>query len=128
MVFLPGPRNASHLSVVGIEVVEPRKLLVRGEAGSAADLAPPSFWEDMKAGSSAPPLGWSILKSGEVYVVSFTSGDTVVLATGPEGRLLLGWKDGEQEHFGLADPQDEGVVPLEAESFDSALKELASIA
>lgn len=118
-------RTASTLSVADVQVVDPDAVLNRDAPGSAAALAPASFSQSSRGDATALPVGWSILDPQEMYVVGLPENDAVALATGSDGRLLLGWKDGAEERFGLFDPNAEGVVQLKARSFGSALGELA---
>ena len=116
----------SQIQVTGVRTESWGRLLDPEGDGDARDLTPPSFRQYQQTGPRMGKSGWNVLETQDLYVVALAEGDAVVLAAGPDGRMLLGWVADGRERFSVVHPEEDDVRVLTATSFPAALEEAAS--
>lgn len=113
--------------VVEVRLADVDKLL-DAEAGSTAlDIAPKSFFDHVGSTALAVEGRWNVLAPPDVFTVPLEDADWAVLAQGPGGRLLLGYRSQSEESFCLADPVNDDMWPLTSSSMGSAMREAAKV-
>lgn len=94
------------------------------EVDASARSLPDSYLRYVSGGKAREVNGWSVLELVEAYGVAGDDADLAVLAAGAGGRLLVGRVGEAEERYFIVDP-GEPASTLEADSFDTALWEVA---